>query len=156
MKDKLKKIKAFTLSEMIVVLLITTIVVGMAFSVLNLVQRQMNGIERNYEKNTELNLLRQSLWIDFNRNDRVFYDQKSGELSFINGLGKLNYLIGENLIVKDKDTFRLKWETQKYYFANEEKSFGEIDAIDFRTTKEFGSQKLFVYKSNSSTSYMNK
>ena len=38
------KIQAYTLSEMIVVLILTSIVVGMAFSVLTLVQKHMSGI----------------------------------------------------------------------------------------------------------------
>ncbi|MBD1261981.1 prepilin-type N-terminal cleavage/methylation domain-containing protein [Maribacter polysiphoniae] len=155
MRNRVRKIKAFTLSEMIVVLLITTIVVGMAYSVLNLVQKQMNGIERNYEKKTDLNLLRQSLWIDFNRYDRVFYSAKSGELSFVNELGAMNYTVSGNLIIKEKDTFNINWEVQKFLFENKERSFGEIDAIYFETTKEFGSQPLFVNKTNSATTYMN-
>jgi len=156
MKSKLKKIKAFTLSEMIVVLIITTIVVGMAFSVLNLVQKQMNGIEKNYSKNTEYNLLRQSLWIDFNRCDKVMYNAGNDELTFMNELKSTKYILSENNIIKEKDTFFLKWENQKFLFANKEISFGEIDAIDFETTMEFGNHRLFVYKNNSATTYMNK
>ncbi|MEM9650388.1 MAG: prepilin-type N-terminal cleavage/methylation domain-containing protein, partial [Bacteroidota bacterium] len=60
-----KKLRAFTLSEMLVVLLLTVIVVGLAFSVLNLVQRQMSGIESNYARNTAFDQLKQSLWVDF-------------------------------------------------------------------------------------------
>ena len=55
--QRIRKISAFTLNEMLVVLLVTTIVVSMGFAVLQLVQQQMGGIDRNYERNTELNLL---------------------------------------------------------------------------------------------------
>ncbi len=155
MKNRLHKIPAFTLSEMIVVLLITTIVVGMAFAVLNLVQKQMNGIEKNYAKNTEFNLMRQSFWIDFNRFDKVIYNAGNNELTFTNAMNSTRYLLGENSIIREKDTFFLKWETQKFYFENTEVSLGEIDAIDFKTSKAFGSQQLFVYKTNAATTYMN-
>jgi len=150
----MKKIKAFTLSEMIVVLVITTIIVGLAFSVLNLVQRQMYGIESNYEKATELNLLKQSLWIDFNRYDYVLYDEKSQEISFSNEIKTIIYTINENVIIKEKDTFQINWTEKKYFFDNVEMFSGEIDALDFETTKEFGNQRLFVFKTNSATTYM--
>ena len=51
------KVQAFTLSEMIVVLIITSIVIGMAFSVLRLVQKHMGGIQDNFNRSTELNRL---------------------------------------------------------------------------------------------------
>ncbi|MDL5514848.1 prepilin-type N-terminal cleavage/methylation domain-containing protein [Arenibacter sp. M-2] len=155
MKIKLNKLKAFTLSEMIVVLLITTIVVGMAFSVLQLVQRQMKGIQGNFEKSTELNLLRQSLWIDFNTHDQVFYDSMLKQLIFVNEMERLHYEIGESAIIKGRDTFQVKWHRQKFYFENKERLFGEIDAIDFELDQEYGHRKLFVYKNNAATTYLN-
>ncbi len=141
---------------MIVVLLITTMVVGMAFSVLRLVQNQMNGIAGNYERNTEFNLLRQSLWIDFNRYDRIYYNAKRRELQFVNEMGNRTYRFEENFTTKDIDTFRLKWETQRFLFEDHDSSSGEVDAIHFQTTKAFGNRTLFVYKSNAATTYMNR
>jgi len=155
MKNRLNKIKAFTLSEMIVVLLITTIVVGMAFAVLNLVQQQMQGIQNNYEKNTGLNLLRQSLWIDFNQFEYARYDSKNGVLHFSNEIDNNTYRLEEELIIKERDTFRIKWESQTFYFENTEQSNGRIDALDFRTTKEYGGRQVFVYRNNSANTYMN-
>lgn len=155
MRIKVKKIQAFTLSEMIVVLLITTMVVGMAFSVLQLVQNQMNGIAGNYERNTEFDLLRRSLWIDFNRYDRIYYSEKSRELQFVNEVNSQTYRFEEDFITKDIDTFRLQWETKRFLFENRESPLGEIDAIHFQTTKAFGNRSLFVYKNNSATTYMN-
>ena len=102
------KIKAFTLNEMLVVLLITAIIVGMAFSVLSLVQRQMHGIEGNYERNTELNLLRQSLWIDFNSFEGIWYESKTNELLFVNELKEVKYQLFEDFIIKDTDTFQVQ------------------------------------------------
>lgn len=154
MKNRIKKIRAFTLSEMIVVLIITTIVVGMAFAVLNLVQRQMHGIEKNYERNTELNRLRQSFWIDFNRSEAVYYDGTKGQLRFVNGMETQKYIISGNLIIREMDTFRLQWEEQRFLFQNKERTSGEIDAITFRTGKEYGNRQLFIYKRNSATSFM--
>ena len=152
--NRVKKIKAFTLSEMIVVLLITTIVVGMAFVVLNLVQKQMHGIQGNYEINTRLNLLRQSLWTDFNRFENIRYNAEQSTLVLSNELGHSTYIFEEDLIIKEQDTFEIKREYLKFYFEKREQSSGIIDAIDLRTTKEFGDQEIFVFKRNSANIYL--
>lgn len=153
MNNYLNKIKAFTLNEMLVVLLITSLLVGMAFSVLRLVQQQMNGITYNYEKNTELNLLRQSLWIDFNQCDGVWYDSSRQELLFANELRKVEYQFHKKYVIKEQDTFFIEMGERKTYFNGELKGQGEIDAMDLRTSQE-GGGRIFVFKRNSSTSYV--
>jgi len=150
-----KKIKAFTLNEMMVVLLITTIVVGMAFAVLNLVQNQMRSIEGNYERNTSLNLLRQSLWVDFNQFDGVWYNAKEEELLFSNELREVKYKLYDDMVVKDIDTFHIAWKRQDFYFKTKTQVSGEIDALDFVTSKENGARRMFVYKKNAATTYLN-
>ena len=149
------KIKAFALQEMIVVLLITSIVVGMAFSVLNLVQRQMNNINGIYDTKMETNQLRQSLWIDFNRYSYAFYDGKKRELSLGNGMETKNYQIAEGLFTTERDTFFIPVESMKFYFKNEERLYGEIDAIELKTDKASGGQYVFVYKENAADTYLN-
>ena len=47
-----KKIPAFTLSEVLIVLVITAIVIGIAFSVLTLVNKQYNAIRDSYTYKT--------------------------------------------------------------------------------------------------------
>lgn len=156
MNRKTHKIKAFTLNEMLVVLLITSLVVGMAYSVLRLVQIQMHGIASNYEQNTELNLLRQSLWIDFNQSDRIWFDASKKELLLTNGLKETNYLFQEEAIIKGKDTFFIKIASMERYFNGKKSHLGEIDALDLYTSKNQGGQRVFVSKRNAATSYVNR
>jgi hypothetical protein len=151
----LTKIKAFTLSEMIVVLLLTTILVSMAFAVLRLVEHQMAAIGGNYKWNTELNLLKQSLWIDFNRHDRIWYDASTEQLVFNNGLGEVVYEFQEGFIVKKLDTFHLKIEKKRFFFNGSASTNGEIDAIDIMLSKEQGNKQLFVFKKNAATTHIN-
>jgi type II secretory pathway pseudopilin PulG len=150
-----KKIPAFTLNEMLVVLLLTVIIVGMAFSVLSLVQNQMHGIDSNLERNTELNQLRQSLWIDFNSCDEVWYDTKKQELLFANEIRQTPYHFYADYVVNERDTFHVKIDTKVFYFKGDIQGSGEIDAMDLGLGKENRSQKLFVYKKNAATSYIN-
>ncbi|UJH68669.1 hypothetical protein [Allomuricauda sp. SCSIO 65647] len=152
---RVTKIAAFTLSEMLVVLLLTTVVVGMAFAVLNLVQRQMQGIDGNYEQNTEFNLLRQSLWFDFNQYDGVWYDAKKSELVFANELYETVYGLHEAYIVKQQDTFFVEVAKREFFFKGQEQLSGEIDALGFGLSKKNGSQQLFVFKKNAATSHLN-
>ncbi len=156
MNKRIRKIKAFTLNEMLVVLLITVLVVGMAFSVLRLVQVQMHGISSNYEKNTELNLLRQSLWVDFNRFDRIWYDGAEQRMVLENEVTKSSYQILPEAVVKEKDTFWAPVSRWEVYFNGETVGKGEIDAIDLYIGKEEeGGKRVFVFKRNAATSYIN-
>ncbi|MFS4469624.1 type II secretion system protein J [Maribacter sp. 2210JD10-5] len=156
MSIKTKKVRAFTLSEMIVVLLLTAIVVGISFSVLNLVQRQMGSIENIYEVKSEANNLRQSLWMDFSTHSYIFYDAKNKQLNVSNELGSKQYAFTGNLLIKEKDTFNIKVESLQFYFDNEPIEHGELDAIELVTSKETGNQRIFVYKDNSTATYMNR
>ncbi|TMM52164.1 hypothetical protein FEE95_20975 [Maribacter algarum] len=155
MKTKRGKIPGFAIQEMMVVLAITAIVVGMAFSVLNLVQRQMGSIEDIYEVKLEANKLRQSLWIDFNRYSYVNFDERKGQLYFSNELEEKNYTIIEDMIFTEKDTFNVQLEHKAFYFKNHEKKIGEIDAIELKTSKESGHQQIFVFKDNAPATYIN-
>lgn len=154
MKIKTGKINSFSLQEMMVVLIITTVIVGMAFAVLNLVQRQMKGIENIYSVKTDVNHLRQSLWIDFNRYSNIRFDNNKSTLHFSNGLGEKTYtladtdfLINENLVIA--------YEHIEFYFDNRLVDSGQIDAISIKTTKETGNQEIFVFKSNTPETYLN-
>ena len=140
---------------MLVVLLITTIVVGMAFSVLRLVQHQMQGIAANFERNTELNLLRQRLWIDFNQSEGVWYNAVEAQLLCSNELQQRTYTFHPDFIVGEKDTFRIKGVRLKFLFKGEVQPHGEVDALDISTSREMGAQQLFVYKQNAATSFVN-
>lgn len=151
----IKKIQAFTLNEMLVVLLLTVIIMSMAFAVLRLVQQQMHSIDENYEHNSEYNRLGQSLWLDFNQSDGVWYDEKTNELLFANELKEVTYELHEENVIKGIDTFQIKLATKQFFFLGKKQNSGEIDAMDLTTTKESGSQRLFVYKKNAATSFLN-
>lgn len=150
-----KKANAFTLSEMIVVLILTSIVVGLAFSVLTLVQKQMFAIQENYKKSLELNKLETALWLDFNRYSKITYNEIENELKFSTEIDSISYRFNENGIIKEQDTFSIRLKNKHLYFDGNLSNNSQIDAIKLETTKEFQNQSLFVFKSNDATLYMN-
>ncbi|MCF6318181.1 MAG: prepilin-type N-terminal cleavage/methylation domain-containing protein [Proteobacteria bacterium] len=149
-----KKIAAFTLSEMIVVLILTSIVVGLAFSVLTLVQKHMHTIQNNFKQNTELNKLEQSLWLDFNRYSKINYDALENELRFATEIDSITYTFNNQYIVKDIDTFHIQINSKTLFFDGNFTEKGIIDAIKLETSKTFQNQKLFVFKQNDATLFM--
>ncbi len=149
------KIQAFTLSEMIVVIILTSIVVGMAFSVLTLVQRHMSGIQNNFNKNTELNILEQSIWLDFNRYSEIEYNMINDELIFTSDVKTTTYKFATDYIVKELDTFNISTHNKLLFFDGDKTTNGRVDAIKFETSKTFQNQPVFVFKQNDANQFMN-
>lgn len=139
---------------MMVVLIITTVVVGMAFAVLNLVQRQMGSIETIYAIKTDVNQLRQSLWIDFSRYSYVYFDRKNNALRFSNEMGERTYeVLNESSI--SNENLEIEIESIAFYFDNHQVLYGEIDAISITTSKDTGHQEIFAFKENTPATYIN-
>jgi type II secretory pathway component PulJ len=149
------KIEAFTLSEMVVVLILTSIVVGLAFSVLSLVQRHMAGVQANFIKNTELNKLEQSLWLGFNRYSNIEYNDIEDELIFINEMDTIKYQFQQGVIVKELDTFHVQLQNKTFFFDGQQVIIGTVDAIKLETSKATQSQHLFIFKDNDATTFIN-
>jgi type II secretory pathway component PulJ len=149
-----KKIKAFTLSEIIVVLILTSIVIGLAFSVLGLVQKQMLAIKANYNKNQELQKLETSLWIDFNRYPNIRYDSNEDRLVLKHDLDSVYYVFSKEFIVKAQDTFTIPLETKQFFFDGIRSQTSKVDALKLRTTKAYQNKELFIFKKNDATLYM--
>jgi len=155
MKIKKGKIQAFTLSEMVVVLILTSIVVGMVFSVLSLVQKHMSGIQNNFNNNIQLNALEQSLWIDFHMLTTIKYDDLNDKLIFANGKDSISYEFFGEYIVKEQDTFYVPLKSKMMFFDGNQTESGQIDALKLETTKAMQNYHLFVFKHNDATSFMN-
>ncbi|AWX43272.1 hypothetical protein HME9304_00259 [Flagellimonas maritima] len=147
-----KKLEAFTLSEMLIVLILTIIVVGLAFSVLGLVQKQINGIQVNYEERTTDNLLRQALWIDFNLYSDIYFFQQERILTLTNEMDKKEYFFRNGYVLNKKDTLFTDFKISKIFLLGDEVGNGKLDAIELVND---ANHTLFVYKRNAATDFMN-
>ncbi|GAA3647239.1 PulJ/GspJ family protein [Flavivirga jejuensis] len=150
-----KKIQAFTINEMVVVLILSSIVVGLAFSVLSLVQKHMYGIQNNFAKNTELNKLEQSFWLDFNRYSDIKYNELEDKLTFATAIDSISYQFHKTFIIKNLDTFNIETQSKMLFFDGNEINQGFVDALKLETSKTLQSQQLFIFKDNDATHYLN-
>src|SRR5690606_37390486 len=114
---------------MVIVMILTAIVVGLAFSVLTIVQNHMRKIQGNLEFGMELHKLEQSLNLDFNRFSKIEYDQIEDALLFSSELESRTYFFNTDYITKDLDTFHIQLNRKRFYFDGDEIVFGKIDAL---------------------------
>ena len=150
---KSKKIQSFTITEMLVVMILTTIVISIAILVLNLVQKELKGIQQNFKNNTELRTLEQTLWSDFNKNE-VVLETKNNQLICSSPLDTVIYQFKENYVLRDTDTLKISIE-QKGFFLDMKVTLTSVDAIEIKLSKEFQNKQLFIYKTKSASYYMN-
>ncbi|WP_442845048.1 prepilin-type N-terminal cleavage/methylation domain-containing protein [Leeuwenhoekiella sp. H156] len=144
-----QRLKAFTLSEMLVVLVITTIVVGLAFVILNLVTKQVNLIESNYSENQKFDKLETALWIDFNSFEYVYYNEVDSELSFSGMNRKATYVFTSEYCIRNRDTIPGGFQVQAFFLGRELEN-GLIDAIKL----DQNDRELFVFKNSDASLYM--
>ena len=149
------KVKSFTLSELLVVMIITAIVVGMAFSVLRLVQKQIYTIQKNYNKSTDLSLFEQRLWQDFNEYNQIQFDEKVNKLILISEMDTITYSLQNDFILRDKDTIKLKLVIDKILMEGKLIKNGDVDAMSISGEAELPNYKIFVSKKNDLTLSVN-
>lgn len=149
------KIKSFTLPELLVVMILTAIVVGMAFSVLRLVQKQIRIIETNFEKTNRLALFEQRLWQDFNETNSVQFNAKENSLLMESEMDTVVYSFQENYILRNMDTIKLRLVANKILFKGKEVQEGVIDAVSISGKAELPDYEIFVSKRNDLTYTMN-
>ncbi|AIG31042.1 hypothetical protein IA01_11500 [Flavobacterium psychrophilum] len=149
------KVKSFTLSELLVVMIITAIVVGMAFSVLRLVQKQIHTIQKNYDKSTDLSLFEQRLWQDFNEFSQIQFDEKENKLMLKSEMDTITYSFQNDFILRDNDTIKLKLVIDKILMEGKLIKNGDIDAMSISGEAELPKYKIFVSKRNDLTLSIN-
>ncbi len=150
---KSKKIQSFTITEMLVVMILTTIVISIAILVLNLVQKELKGIQQNFKNNIELRTVEQILWNDFNKNE-VIIETKNNHLICISPLDTVIYQFKENYVLRDTDTLKISIE-QKGFFIDMKEALTSVDAVEIKLSKEFQNKQLFIFKTKAASYYMN-
>jgi prepilin-type N-terminal cleavage/methylation domain-containing protein len=148
------KIKAFTLSEMIVVLVVASIVISMGFLVLNMVRKQVRVIRANYQNKHEVQLFQTIFTRDFNRRSAV-YDNKKNILKLKNTKDNISYAFMDSIIIREIDTFKIAIANKKLFLNGFEVKNKSIDAIQIILSKQYSDKELFIQKTKDGAFYMN-
>lgn len=149
------KVNAFTLTEMVIVMIISIIVMSLAFTVLSMVKKHMLSIQNNFSLNTEFNRLEQAVWIDTNKHNTITYDPLNKRLKFRSQLDSTVYDFNEGrYILKDTDTFNIELGNKVFFFNGIEVNQGPIDAIKLELPKPYKDQNLFVFKTNDAKQFI--
>ncbi len=135
-----KKIKAFTLTEIMIVMVITAIVVGLAMSILSIIQKQSNALQQLYFTNNKVVLLNQELTLYFHRFHHITWNESEGLLDFKTPIDQKQIDLSESAdihsLIKEK----------YFYLEGEEVASGAIDAVKLVVNVKEKEQVLFVYK----------
>ncbi len=149
-----KKVKAFTLAEMLVVLVISGIVISLTMLILSLVQKQLKIIQTNNNKTTEIRLLERALWQDFNKH-RLFYNNTKQQLNCISEIDTVRYIFKTSYIIRNKDTLNIPiFKTTTYLDGTTTKN-NNIDALELQLSKEIADKTIFIYTNKDASYYIN-
>ena len=151
---QIKKNDSFTLSEVLVVMLITSMVITIAVLVLNIVQKEVAAIQLNFKQKTDVRSLEQALWNDLNTH-RVFFKKETNHIITISKKDTVSYHFMNDFLLRNTDTIQLSGTTIKPYLDNLAVNDGEIDGLELALDKKSNFKKLFIYKTKSASYYMN-
>jgi prepilin-type N-terminal cleavage/methylation domain-containing protein len=150
----MKKIKAFTLTELLVVMFVSTIVISLAFLVLTMVQKQTRSIKVNLDKKQIIENLDRILWKDFNEANYVLLEKDY--LSFEKELDTIIYILEEKVIIRKKDSFFIETSNKTFYLDGVKVQNSCIDALKLEFESTYNNPKLFVYRKKDASFYINR
>ncbi|WP_378185639.1 type II secretion system protein J [Aquimarina sp. W85] len=140
------KIAAFTLTEIMVVLVLSTIVTGLAFSILNIVQKNMRQIESNYSYQTQLQSLELALTLDFNKYPKAHLEMKDSILVLSSPIEKKQYLFTKDSIITSDQTYNVAYKKAIFYFKGDRVFEGIVDGLQLTFNKTSDDYSIFVFK----------
>lgn len=144
------KIKAFTLSETLVALVLMVIIVGLASSIINLTTTNIKLIQENENGYRDLEQLEFILELDISRNQKMTYSDSDSALWLKNRIDSIRYkfkqIEGEDntAIIRNQDTITSQLLKTRFYHKGKAVNRGIIDAIEVINTKT--KHSIFVYK----------
>ncbi len=147
-----QKIAAFTINEILIVLVITSIVVGISFAVLQLVTKQIKAIEKKYETSNAIVKLKYQLLVDFDKSVNISGKDNELRLS-IDGETAL-YEFSKQGVYKVDDTLQVAINRLQFYLKGEEVEEGTIDGVKIYSTALKNDGYIFVSKKSSSKEEM--
>ncbi|WP_299627664.1 type II secretion system protein [uncultured Tenacibaculum sp.] len=148
----MKKTRAFTLTELIVVMIISTIVVSLAFTALSMVKKQIRIIEKRLYLKEELVQLEKILTRDFNTFRTITFN--SDIVKFSHALDSVTYKIEDTFVLRNKDSIQLSLKNTSLFLNGVKVAKGNVDAIRFEIG-ELNNRPTFIYTEKDAAFYLN-
>lgn len=143
------KLRAYTLSEILVVLVVASLVISMTVLVLELIQKQMYKVRFGFQETNEVLLFEKLLVNDFNQRQMI-YDANENRLFGVGATDTLQYRFFSNFILRNADTLWIAIHEKRLYLDNNQVFNGRVDAMDIALEQN----KVFVYKTKGASHYM--
>jgi type II secretory pathway component PulJ len=143
-----KKIEAYTIMEMIVVMIIGLIVVSIAYKTFDLVLKQFNQFRKSNEQTARLSLMDMLFEKDFSESN---YVKRTGSGIAVGYSDRtVSYYWEKKFIVRQDlaaaDTFFVASENHRYHYLDLEITASDkyIDRLAFESLED-GQQHVFIY-----------
>ncbi len=136
----MKRVLAFTFTDVIVTMIISMLVMGIAFSIFRFAYDQISSYQRANDDYKELFQLYNVMQEDFQRSSECNYHRNELQMLMLGGYKEYLYTLSNDMVVRktgiSNDTFRVSIENIVTKFNNEEQISGIIDEIDFDVTQK--------------------
>lgn len=147
------KISAYTLTEVLVVLALTTVVAALSFSALGFVKKSLGLVNSNYETANIYRNIELQLSLDFANSETIEAKTENG-VNLITPLQTTTYSWQGNHLIKNQDTMYSGSARAEYFLNGKNTTSGTIDAIKLYLTLEQKEVAIFVRKPISTKDYL--
>lgn len=153
---KVLKVSSFTLSELLVVMAVSGILVTGAFYALNSVQKQVENLQKMFELEQKIYVLERQFFKEF-QSKSIYYNTDDNTLRIEDPNHKnVEYKFRSGYLLRNADTLGIQMKVNAVYEKGNIKKEGVIDAIDLQVEGVYNPNRLFISKRNDAAFYMNK
>jgi len=147
------KIPSFTLTEMMVTLAISSIVAGLAFTIVTLFTYNIDIISENYSQKNSLQLVESQLLIDFSTYPEVRLKPSEDKIVFTSPIDSVTYHINDSLLIRESDTLLKTPYMTSYFYSGEDVQTGSMDAVKL-SSDDPNIPYLFISKKQDAKAFM--
>lgn len=148
-----KTVNAFTLVEMVIVLIIASLIVALSFTVLDIVQRNLGNISKQFSVENNRILLQSRLEANFLKYGESYYDRNKEQIVFRSNIDSIIYRLNNDFLIMEDDTIDFKFQKIYFMYHGDSIANGGFDAIG--TIQKESAKKIFCYRVNDSKAYLN-
>ncbi len=94
------------------------------------------------------------MWQDINSH-RIYYDDSKNKLLCASEKDTVIYTFNTEYVTRNLDTIKTAIVDKRIFLDGEEIKNGSIDALEIHLSKEIKNKKLFIFKTNDASHYVN-